>query len=134
MHEQFIHQVCKLHDPAVQMGEINLGIDYIVKYGGWDEPHKKQLQALQVKLDRFAAKLKSARNKILSHNDLKTILDDAKLGDFNKNEDVEYFETLQEFVNIVYTDSAGLMFPFPKQVASDAAALLKVLKAAEVPN
>jgi hypothetical protein len=128
MHEHFLYKVCKLHDPAVQFGEINLGIEYIIKYGGWGDPQKTQLQGLQIKLDNFAAKIKSARNKILSHNDLKTILDDARLGGFDKGDDAKYFDTLQEFTNIIYNDVMGSKFSFPTEIASDATALLKLLQ------
>ena len=134
MHEHFLHQVCKLHDPVVQLGEINLGIEYIVKYGGWGEPEKTQLQNLQIKLDRFAGKLKSARNKILSHNDLKTILENAQLGAFDQNDDVKYFDTLQEFTNIVYSDVVGSNFSFPTEIAADTTTLLNILKHADAPK
>src|SRR5471030_315535 len=58
--EYFLHQVSKLHDPAVQKDQVNLGIDYIVKFGGWDEIVKAKLKALQKQLEEVPKKIRPA--------------------------------------------------------------------------
>ena len=126
--EHMLHEICKLHDPAIQQNQANLGIDYIVRFGGWDDVVMRELQDLQVQLDAFAAKLRKVRNKVLSHNDLEAILDGGTLGAFPEGEDVEYFKVLQKFVNIVHRSVIGGDFIFNKAAADDAAALLLLLK------
>jgi HEPN superfamily AbiU2-like protein len=126
--EHYLHEICKLHDPAVQQGQINLGIDYIVRYGGWKSPVQDELAQLQVKLDGFASRLRTARNKILSHNDLENILLESTLGGFPAGEDVKYFENLQVFVNIVHRNTIGGDFVFNRDVEGDAAAIQSLLK------
>jgi hypothetical protein len=126
--EYSLHQIAKLHDSAIVSGNVTLGIDYIVKYGGWQQPVLTKLEELQKDLNKFADKLRSARNKILSHNDLVTILNGAVLGAFPNGEDERYFETLQEFVNVVYSEVIGGPAPFNDLVKNDVAGLLAIIK------
>jgi hypothetical protein len=126
--EYSLHQIAKLHDSAIVSGNVTLGIDYIVKYGGWQQPVLTKLEELQKDLNIFADKLRSARNKILSHNDLVTILNGAVLGEFPNGEDERYFETLQEFANVVYSEVIGGPAPFNDLVKNDVAGLLVCLE------
>ena len=126
--EHLLHEICKLHDPALQQNQVNLGIDYIVRFGGWDDEVKHELSELQTQLNAFADKLRKARSKILSHNDLEAILEGSALGAFPTGEDVEYFNALQKFVNIVHHNVIGGDFTFNKNAAVEAAALLTLLK------
>jgi len=105
MQDYWILQVSKLHDPASQQGQINLGIDYMIRFGGWDITTKSKLETLQTQLNELAAKIRQARNKILSHNDLETILNESTLGAFPAEADTEYFKILEEFTNIVCENS-----------------------------
>lgn len=75
--EYSLLQIRKLHDRAVINGNVTLGIDYVLKYGGWQEPVLGQLTALESKMNGFASKLQGARNKVLSHNDLAGICSGA---------------------------------------------------------
>jgi hypothetical protein len=81
-HEYSLLQIIKLHDKAVMNGNITLGIDYVLAYGGWSDSVRDRLEVLAKELNGFASQLRGVRNKILSHNDLPTILAGAKLGMF----------------------------------------------------
>lgn len=105
--EYVLLQIVKLHDPAVQSGENNLTIEYVIKFGGWDKNTLSQLEKLEKKLAELKDKIIGARNKIICHNDLETILNVKLLGQFPKNEDIEYFNALQEFVNIIHEKVNG---------------------------
>ena len=129
--EYLLHQIAKLHDPAVQAGQVNLGIEYIVKFGAWSPAVLAELEQLQVKLNGFAQSLRGARNKILSHNDLVTILSGSTLGAFPAGADCAYFDSLQEFVNKVHSDVIGGPAPFNDLVSNDIAGLLGMLKSGE---
>jgi len=126
--EYLLQQIVKLHDPARQNGEENLGFDYICQCGGWDTDVSAKLQTLKMRLDEFAQKIRPARHKILSHFDLKTALSGSKLGDFPEGEDIEYFRLLQEFVNVVHNAVIGEPYLFSDDAKKDAMALLSCLK------
>jgi hypothetical protein len=105
-------QIAKLHDPAIMQGRITLGVEYMVKFGGWDETTDIKLQELKTKLDDLAHKIRPARHKTLSHNDLETILSEAVLGAFPDGEDDKYFENLQEFSDIIRRNVIGESLAF----------------------
>ena len=121
-------QLVKLHDRAVMNGNITLGIDYMLTYGGWSDSVRPRLEALAKELGDFAKQLLSARNKILSHNDLATIVAGATLGAFVNGADRKYFEALQEFVNTVHDEVIGGPWPFDDLVKNDVAAFLATIK------
>ena len=126
--EYALHQIVKLHDPAVQSGGINLTIDYVVDYGGWDTKTLRQLERIRARLNRLPAQLKKARNKILSHNDLKAILDGTDLGAFDKGLDDRYFRDLQSFVNIAHDRASSGPYPFDDLVNVDVREFLGVIR------
>ena len=126
--EYSLLQIVKLHDPAEMNGNINLGINYMVTYDGWPESVSDLLKKLKIKLDCFASQLLGARHKILSHNDLATILAGARLGSFAEGDDEKYFENLQEFVNIVHDQVVGGPYPFSNLVKNDIAFFLRTIK------
>jgi hypothetical protein len=127
-HEYSLLQLRKLHDPAVTGGKITLGIDYILTYGGWSDSVGSRLTKLAKELNGLADKLKDVRNKILSHNDLATIIAGATLGEFDEGADEKYFEALQEFVNIVHDQVVGGPYPFNNLIRNDIAFFLRAIK------
>jgi hypothetical protein len=123
--DYWVHQVVKLHDPAVLSGQINLSINYIIEYGGWDSITEQALQALNKKMSPLAEKLKVPRNKVLSHNDLRSIVQEAASGSFIAGADVEYFSYLQDFVNLLSsTTRIGGPHPFDITVVNDVSGFL----------
>ena len=76
----------------------------------------------------LALALRSVRNKILSHNDLPTILSGSTLGAFPRGADRSYFEALQQFVNIVHGEVIGGPAPFSDLALNDVAGLLQMLE------
>jgi hypothetical protein len=127
--EYSLLQVVKLHDPAVMNGNITLGIDYVLTYGGWSDSVRRRLKKLATELSRFADPLRrGVRNKILSHYDLATILADAPLGGFADGAGEKYFKDLQEFVNIVHDQVVGGPYPFCNLARNDIAYFLRTIK------
>ena len=115
----WLHQLAKLHDPAVQSGQINLTISYVIEYGQWDSDTATILKDLQSKMISLASSIKMARNKLLSHNDLASILTGGPLGAFDPGEDVKYFDNLKQFANLVHDKVVGGFFPFDDFVQND---------------
>jgi hypothetical protein len=126
--EYSLLQLVKLHDKAVMNGNFNLGIKYVLAYGGWSGPLRSSLEKLENELDRFADQLLDARNKILSHNDFTTISAGADLGAFADGEDEKYFKALQKFVNLVHGEVIGCPYPFNNLVKNDIAFFLRTIK------
>ena len=130
-HEYALLQIVKLHDKAVVAGQATLSIDYILSYGAWPQPVLSRLKDLAAKLDDFAAGLRAARNKIVSHNDLAATLSQAPLGAFAKGVDLEYFKVLQDFVDVVYGEVIGGPYPFGHYVPTDVGELLSCIRVVE---
>jgi len=125
--ESILLQIAKLHDPAVQKDRINLGIDYMVKFGGWEKSINTKLQDLQAKLKEHELKMlkiRPARNRYLSHNDLETILSGEVLGAFDDGEDDKHFKALQEFVDVVHNSVIGGPIPFSEDAGRVTTGLL----------
>jgi hypothetical protein len=123
-------QIRKLHDPAVMSGKITLGIDYVLKYGGWSDSVLSRLETLEKELCDFGKQLLDVRNKILSHNDLATIVKRASLGGFKNGPCEKYFKDLQDFVNTVHGEVIGGNWWFDNRIKSDVAAFLATIKPA----
>jgi hypothetical protein len=82
----------------------------------------------------LADKLEDVRNKILSHNDLATIVAGARLGGFADGADEKYFKDLQEFVNTVHDEVIGGPWQFDDRVKNDVAAFLATIKPTSPPT
>ena len=122
LQESWLHQLAKLHDPAVQGGQkshINLSISYIVEYGNWDAATKAALVDLQTKMEVLAKPVRDARNKILSHNDLAVLLASRELGSFEPGEDGSYFDALKDFASLVSQQVLGAPFVYDDLVKND---------------
>jgi hypothetical protein len=127
-HEYALLQIIKLHDRAIVAGNVTLSIEYMIRYGGWRDPILTELREVATKLDQFASELRSTRNKVLSHNDLATIIAGANLGSFSDGNDEDYFRLLQTFVDIVHSQVVGGPYPFDDLTRNDVAAFLATLK------
>jgi len=101
-----------------------LGLEYMVRFGGWDKFNEEKLSKLKKKLDELANKVRPARHKILSHNDLEVILSGATLGRFPNGEDEKYFETLKEFTDVIFSNVIGENWQFSDDSAEISQGLL----------
>lgn len=128
--EYSLLQICKLHDPAIQKNASNLTIDYIIQFGDWGV-HTNKINQHALRLTALFDKLKSARNKLLAHNDLKAIMSATTLGAFPEGLDHEYFVALQELVNTVHEKWLDGPYPFNDLARADVEEFLHVLGKAE---
>ncbi|GAA4868992.1 hypothetical protein [Luteimonas vadosa] len=122
-------QIAKLHDKAVVSGRVTLSIDYILVYGGWDEPAKSELEMIRKELDSFADKLRQVRNKALSHNDLCAILAGGALGAFEQDEDLAYFDRLKAFANLVSVSAIGKPFSYSSRITATSVGIIRITDA-----
>lgn len=127
LQESWLHQLAKLHDPAVQggsNGHVNLSIDYIIDYGKWEPKTKNELIELRTKMTALAKPIRDARNKILSHNDLVVLLESKELGGFDQGEDEIYFNNLRKFASLVSETGIGEPFVYEDLVPNDVDAFM----------
>lgn len=126
LQEYWLHQVAKLHDPATMKGRTNLGINYVLSCQ-WSSAVKVNLVGLGAELETLSQAIRGARHRLLSHNDLETILNQTTLGAFNTGEDIKYFEALCAFASHVHKAVAGSPFIFDDFVESDVETLMESL-------
>jgi len=135
LQENWLHQLAKLHDPAVQGSNINLSIDYIIDFGSWDNDFKNNLLTIKNKMTRLSEPARTARNKTLSHNDLKIILENNEpLGTFNDDEDKIYFSALIDFCNLVSQEVLNERFCYDDLVQNDVACFMSQFRRGEPIN
>lgn len=131
-HDYILLQLAKLHDPAVQSGRCNLSLAFVIQYGGWDSETRQELERMVAELAKLAELIRPARNRIVSHFDLESILEGKPLGAFRENADQEYFKILEEFVNLVHDKTVGGPRPFCIMAKGDAGMFLtRFYRAAE---
>lgn len=123
-------QIAKLHDQAVVAGRVSLTLDYVVEYGGFDVPTKKKLARIRATLDKLGSILRQPRNKLIAHNDLAAVMQDAPLGEFAAGMDTRYFQSLQRFLKAAYVGAIGEpCADFSTFSKSDAAGVIRALAA-----
>lgn len=132
LQENWLHQLAKLHDPSVQNGHINLSIEYMIDYGHWDAETQRLLTDLRDRMAILAKPIKDARNKLLSHNDLKIILQDAQLGSFERGQDDDYFCCLRQFASLVSEATVGEPFLYDDLVRNDVEVFMTCFKLGRV--
>jgi len=128
--EYCLQQIAKLHDRALMHDSFNLSIEYIKKFGKWDDIEIKKITTLCNTLNDLYTKIRLARNKAIAHNDLKTLMRGKTVGAFPENADVLYFDALQELVNIVHTKWVGGEYPFNDFAKIDVEEFLELIKRA----
>ena len=107
LQEYVLLQIAKLHDPAVMSGRVCLTLKYVVEYGGWNQATQRKLRTLKKRLDDFQDRIRPARNRLISHNDLATVLNGQRLGTFEAGADQRYFKTLNSFMSSAYQGAVG---------------------------
>ena len=117
--EYALQQVSKLHDPAIQRDSMNLSIDYMIRFGDWRDK-EQEVKRLASSLDKFRKSIKPARDKLLAHNDLESIMQGEPLGGFEDGKDIEYFKTLQAFVDEIHEKWIGGPYSFNDLAITDA--------------
>jgi hypothetical protein len=106
-----------------------LTINYIVTCGDW-EGEQAKIEQTRNKLSKLYKSLFPSRDKILAHNDIKTILEGNPLGSF-EDLDSEDFKVLQELTNAVSAKWLGQeTYLFNSVVERDAKELVRVLAGA----
>ena len=100
--EAWMTQVVRLDDPAQLGDHQNLSIRRIREAEGWTADESVRLGEIVARLRSLPTRLRPARNRIFSHNDLDARLANAALGGFCPGEDDIYFRALAELATMVW--------------------------------
>lgn len=118
--ESWMLQLAKLHDAARQRSNLNLSLEYVIEFYDWEIDFKQELINLKNEMSVLYFHIKDARNKLLSHNDYKTMHgQDDCLGEFEEGEDIKYFTALKEFCEKVSQNVFGEPFVYDDMVKND---------------
>ena len=103
--EYVILQVCKVTDPAKDLrGNYNHTTEFFVKETNFScDPGKaRRLAELHASMQNIRAKIKPARDKVISHLDRDTIRAKTILGVASNEEWQRFWRDIEEFVAILY--------------------------------
>lgn len=127
LQEYLLLECAKLTDLAETHGHKNFTVDSLVKGISWptdtlilskmvslpaeDKDILKELKSLQAVTENFRNYINSARNKLLAHWDMKTVLSGATLWElFPMGEDQKFFDALQKICNIAHEVCFGTIY------------------------
>jgi AbiU2 len=112
LHEYLLLESAKVTDDADTMGYTNFTVDYLVEKICWpkDTGIQQKLESLRTVTEDFRRYIKLARNKLLAHSDLRTVLSETSLGSFPENEDRKFFDALEEICNITHEACFGTIY------------------------
>lgn len=100
--EAWTMQVVRLDGPARQGDHRNLSVHRIREAEVWTADECNRLDGIVARLCPLPARLRAARNKFLSHNDVDARLANAALGGFCLGDDTAYFRALAEMATMVW--------------------------------
>ena len=99
--EYCLIQISKHLDPIETCGRPNLTIFLIDSMLIEQNLMTNNIQSLSAKLSNFRNFIKEARNRILSHSDLDTVLQNKPLGSHSESDVTMFFENLQQYCDEV---------------------------------
>jgi hypothetical protein len=129
--DQFLLQAAKIMDRARSFGRDNLSVYYVLKRISWPEDMKKILKGYIKQMEKFNELIREARNRILSHNDLETILEGKTLGQFPEKMDRDFLNTLGKFAELVHQTCIGSPYDPNETFAGDAIDFMKIMREAD---
>lgn len=121
-------QMCKFLDPAVQYGNPNLTVFYIIENLFEDEQCQQELKEIIKGMINIHKELKISRHKRLAHNDLKEGCHDAYIGGYSAQQLIEYFDSLDNFVNEVNLRLLQAPFEYSPSCSGDVYDFLRIYK------
>jgi hypothetical protein len=130
--DHFLLQAAKIMDRAKSFGRDNLSVYYLTERISWPKDIEKVLKGHVEQMEKFNELIREARNRILSHNDLETILEGKTLGQFPVGMDKDFMETLGKFAKLVHRTCVGSPYNPTETFAGDAIDFMKIMDEADV--
>jgi HEPN domain-containing protein len=129
--DYFLLELIKISDPEKTGKNYNLTIEYLYKNVDWECSTKIELSELIENIRKFRGCIKNARNKILAHFDLKTFIENKRLGSFPENEEKVFLDNIEKFLDIASREILNEPFDISVYSEGDVRDFIKLLKAAK---
>lgn len=97
-------QICKLTDPAMSMGRKNLTVKHINNLLESSNLMNDEIITFSENIMKCRSLIKEGRNRLISHLDRESVLNDKPIGEHKKEDDILFFDSLQG-----YCDSVGIV-------------------------
>ena len=94
-------QISRLTDPPRSMGRENLTVEHINEMLATEHRLTPAILAASQELRNYRTLIIEARNRIISHADKQTALDNLPLGEHSRTDVVKFFENLYRYVDEV---------------------------------
>lgn len=124
----------KVIDRAQSFGHDNLSVDYIIENVNWPDEIRSKLVELNKKMKSFRKQIIDARNKVLSHNDVQTFLNNKVHGQFPKQDGEDFLQNLKTFTEIANTTCFDSPFNPILTFPGDVHEFCKILEKADMFN
>jgi len=128
LQELWILKLVNLHDKVKFGDKYNLSLQYIINTLPFSKDKLLKLKNLKENMDIFYISIKQARNQIISHNDLESIILEKELGTFSENHDEQYFACLIEFADIISREFTGETFCYDDLIKNDVIHFMHCIK------
>jgi hypothetical protein len=128
--EYIFLNICKLTDPANKGNNKNLTIKYVLERIDSNIQKKLGLDRLSEKIHKFRERIVPARNKIIAHQDIDTVISNTTLSKVTESKFEQFWIDLQEFVNSIYNHYFNEPFSLDIVRTCDAEDLIWALKKA----
>ena len=119
--------VARLHDPSETNGYEDLSVGFVLKHPKLDPSTRIKLEHLTQTMEAFAKFARKPRNKLLAHNDVKSMVAIESLGVFPPGDDINYLALLRRFAEILSEDIFNEPFVCDDLVSNDVDAVVSVL-------
>lgn len=131
--EHLVLQICKLTDPEGTAARKNLTIDYLVNNGDFSAAPADRDRAviLRDRIHLFRMAILPARNKLISHLDLSSVMAGSPLGAADEKAWSQFWDDLDELLDLLNRHFADPPGPFRLKdvgMISDADSAVKALK------
>lgn len=130
--EYYFLQISKLHDQE-KVGDFNNHtIKYVINKANDNSLLLLEFEILRKDNWSFIKSIKTARNKVIAHNDTSSGQLNVRFGIFNEGDDIQYFNDLHQLIDRMYKHAGLTLFnDWPEFVIQDAKSFINVILAAK---
>ncbi|MCP4614376.1 MAG: hypothetical protein GY845_37310 [Planctomycetes bacterium] len=132
MRLELLLEFAKVTDPAKSLGNDNLSVNHILENIQWPDTVKSKLSDYQQEIQSFRSYIKDARDKILSHIDVQTLLNKTVYAQFPLEEGERFIQNLKAFSTLAYETCFETPWNIILSFPGDVDDFCKILEEAEM--
>ncbi len=132
MQTELLLAFAKVTDPSKSLGNDNLSVNHLLDNVQWPDTVKTKLADYQQEIQSFRPYIKTARDKILSHSDVQTLLNNEVYGQFPLEDGERFIQNLKAFSTIIYETCFETPWNIILTFSGDVHDFCKILENAEL--